>query len=74
MMPILGKKLKKLLVYSQASVRKISGPPTRTQLPMDFKMPPMDRVGSMSAAIRISLAMEVVVVLPWVPLMAMGVL
>ena len=41
---------------------------------MVFKIPPMESVGSVSAASRISETIEVVVVFPWVPLMAMGVL
>ncbi len=62
--PILGKKLKKLLVYSQASVTNRSVLPTRMLPPMLFNIPPMDRVGSVPACSRISVTMEVVVVLP----------
>ncbi len=42
--------------------------------PMDFRIPPMDRVGSASAARSTSDIMEVVVVFPCVPLTAMGIL
>ena len=41
---------------------------------MDFRMPPIESVGSVSAARSTSETIEVVVVLPWVPLMAMAVL
>ncbi len=73
MMPILGKKSRKLLVYSQASATKYSEWPMRRLPWMSFSTPPMVSVGSKSAASRISLTMEVAVVLPWVPLIAMGV-
>ena len=64
---IVGKNDKKLLVYSQASVTNMSDLPTRIFPPMLFKMPPTDIVGSLCAARRISVSIEVVVVLPWVP-------
>ena len=73
MMPTFGKKLKKLLVYSQASVTKSSDPPTRILPPMSFRMPPTEMVGSVSAFSRISAIMEVVVVFPCVPLTATGI-
>ena len=73
MMPIFGKKLKKLLVYSHASATNRPEWPTRILPWMDFKMPPIERVGSVFACSRISEIMEVVVVLPWVPLTAIGV-
>ena len=69
---IFGKKLKKLLVYSQASVTKYGELPTRILPPMVSKMPPTEMVGSAFAAIKMSETMEVVVVLPWVPLTAIG--
>ncbi len=55
------------MVYSQASVTNRSGPPTRMLPPMSFKMPPTEIVGSVSAARRMSVIMDVVVVFPWVP-------
>ena len=55
------------MVYSQASVTNRSGPPTRMLPPMSFKMPPTEIVGSVSAANRMSVIMDVVVVFPWVP-------
>ena len=55
------------MVYSQASVTNRSGPPTRMLPPMSFKMPPTEIVGSVSAAKRMSVIMDVVVVFPWVP-------
>ena len=61
------------MVYSQASVTKYSDLPTRMLPPIDFRIPPMDRVGSASAARSTSDIMEVVVVLPCVPLIAMGI-
>ena len=67
MISILGKKDKKLFVYSHASVTKSSEAPTRIFPPIEFKMPPTEMVGSASAAKRISVTMEVVVVFPWVP-------
>ena len=73
MSPIPGAKSRKVLVYSQASVTKYSRPPIRIFPPISFSIPPTARVGSVSAASRISLTMEVVVVLPWVPLTAMGI-
>ena len=54
-------------MYSHASVTNRSGPPTRMLPPMSFKMPPTEMVGSVSAARRMSVIMEVVVVFPWVP-------
>ena len=73
MMLIFGKKLKKLLVYSQASVRKVSDCPTRMFPPIAGRMPPTLMVGSQSPFRRMWDSMEVVVVLPWVPATAMGV-
>ena len=72
-MPIFGKKLKKLLVYSHASVRKVSEWPTRIFPPMDGRIPPTEIVGSQSAAIRMWESIEVVVVFPCVPETAIGV-
>ena len=69
---IFGKKWRKLLVYSQASVTKMSEPPTRIFPPMAFRMPPTEMVGSFSPARRMWESMEVVVVFPWVPEMATG--
>ena len=46
-----GKKLKNELVYSHASVTKYSDLPTRILPPMDFRIPPIDSVGSASATI-----------------------
>ena len=40
--------------------------------PMSFKIPPTEMVGSRSPARRISVSMDVVVVLPWVPEIAMA--
>ena len=42
-------------------------PPTRMLPPMSFKIPPTEMVGSVSAANRMSVIMDVVVVFPWVP-------
>lgn len=67
MIPTVGKKCRKLLVYSQASVRKVSEPPTRILPPMAGRIPPTEMVGSVSAASRMEEIMEVVVVFPWVP-------
>ena len=64
MILILGKKLRKLLVYSQASVTKYSDLPTRMFPPMSLKIPPIERVGSVSASRRILESIDVVVVLP----------
>ena len=64
MISIVGKKERKLLVYSQASVTNSSGPPTRMFPPMECRIPPTEMVGSFSAARRISVTMEVVVVFP----------
>ena len=60
------------MVYSQASVRKVSDPPTRILPPMAGRMPPTEMVGSIFAARRIVEIIEVVVVLPWVPDTAMA--
>ena len=67
MISMVGKKDRKLLVYSQASVTNISGPPTRILPPMASSIPPTEMVGSFRASIRISVSMDVVVVFPWVP-------
>ncbi len=72
MIPTVGKKCRKLLVYSQASVRKVLEPPTRIFPPMAGRMPPTEMVGSVSAARRTVDIMEVVVVLPCVPATAMA--
>ena len=69
---IFGKKLRKLFVYSQASVTKYSDLPTLIFPPISLKIPPIERVGSTSASKRILASIEVVVVLPCVPLMAIG--
>ena len=61
---IVGLNDKKLLVYSQASVTKRSERPTLILPPMLLSMPPTEIVGSASAARRISVIIEVVVVLP----------
>ena len=57
-------------MYSHASVTKYSDLPTRMLPPMLSRIPPTDMVGSVSASIRMYDSMEVVVVLPWVPLTA----
>ena len=72
-MLIFGKKLRKLLVYSQASVRKISEFPTRIFPPMAGRIPPTLMVGSHSPFKRMWEIMEVVVVFPCVPATATGV-
>ena len=63
----MGKKLKKLLVYSQASVRKQSEFPILIFPPIIGRIPPTETVGSASAASKTEVIIEVVVVLPWVP-------
>ena len=70
---ILGKKLKKLLVYSHASVIKVSEFPTRIFPWIAGRIPPTLMVGSQSPSRRIWETMEVVVVFPWVPEIAIGV-
>ena len=45
-----GKKDRKLFVYSQASSKKVSFPPTRIFPPMASRLPPSEIVGSFSAA------------------------
>ena len=72
MMLIFGKKLKKLLVYSQASVIKVPECPRRRFPPMEGRIPPTVMVGSKPPSSSIWEAMEVVVVFPWVPETAMG--
>ena len=62
-----GLKFKKLFVYSHASEMKYSESPTRRLPWIDDKIPPTEMVGSVWAARRISLIMDVVVVLPCVP-------
>ena len=57
-------KLRKLLVYSQASVTKVSDCPTRILPPMEGRIPPTLMVGSQAPSRRIWEIMEVVVVLP----------
>ena len=59
-----GKKLKKLLQYSQDSRMMVSPLPTRYPEWRRGSVPPIITVGSASAAIKISVHMEVVVVLP----------
>ena len=59
------------MVYSQASVRKKPEFPTRMFPPMESKIPPTETVGSVPAPNSIWVTMEVVVVFPWVPEMAM---
>ena len=44
---MVGKKLRKEFVYSQASTTKVSCPPTRMLPPMSFSMPPTETVGSL---------------------------
>ena len=70
---IFGKKLKKLLVYSHASVTKVSEFPTRIFPWIAGRIPPTLMVGSHSPSRRMWETMEVVVVFPWVPEMAIGV-
>ena len=70
MTAIRGERLKKLLVYPQASATKKSGPPILMFPPISLSMPPTEIVGSAPALSRIELSIEVVVVLPWVPAMA----
>ena len=62
------------MVYSQASVTNKSESPTRIFPPMEGRIPPTEMVGSRSPASRIWESMEVVVVFPWVPATAMGIL
>ena len=70
---IFGKKSKKLLVYSQASVTNTSELPTLIFPPIAFKIPPTEMVGSFSASSKIWDSIDVVVVLPCVPEIAIGV-
>ena len=65
-----GLKAWKLLVYSHASVTKYSDEPTRMFPPIASIIPPTDIVGSVSPSIIMRESIEVVVVLPWVPLTA----
>ena len=51
-------------MYSQASVTKRFEPPTRIFPPIVGRMPPTEIVGSVLAAKRISVTIEVVVVFP----------
>ncbi len=55
------------MVYSQASVRKMSDFPARIFPWILERIPPTEMVGSQSAFIKISAIIEVVVVLPCVP-------
>ena len=71
--PILGKKCRKLFVYSHASVTKYSDLPTRIFQPIAFKMPPTEIVGSSSPSNRMCDIIEVVVVFPCVPEIAIGI-
>ena len=73
MMLIFGKKLKKLLVYSQASVMNVPECPRRRLPPIAGRIPPTEMVGSKPPSNRIWEAMEVVVVFPWVPDTAIGI-
>ena len=50
---IFGKKLRKLFVYSQASVTNVSDSPTRILPPIAGRIPPTLIVGSQSPARRI---------------------
>ena len=52
MISIFGKKDRKLFVYSQASVTKSSGPPTRIFPPMESSIPPTEIVGFFFSSIR----------------------
>ena len=69
-----GKKDRKLLVYSHASVRNVSEWPTRIFPPISGRIPPTEIVGSFWLSMRIMDSMEVVVVFPWVPDTPMDVL
>ena len=51
---------------------KIFRIPTRMLPPIAFKMPPTEMVGSISPASKMCDSIEVVVVLPWVPEIAIG--
>ena len=73
MIPIFGKKFKKLFVYSHASVMNVSDFPTRIFPPIAFKIPPTEMVGSRSASRSTWEIIEVVVVFPCVPETAIGV-
>ena len=68
--PMVGKNSRKLLVYSQASVTKVSECPTRMLPWMGGNTPPIESVGSVSPSRRIWESIEVVVVFPCVPLTA----
>lgn len=67
MIPIFGFRLRKLLVYSHASVTKCPDRPTRIFPPISFRIPPTEIVGSRSAHRRMQEIMEVTVVFPCVP-------
>ena len=54
-----GKKDRKLLVYSHASVRNRSECPTRIFPPISGRMPPTEMVGSFWASMKIMDSMEV---------------
>ena len=65
---MVGKKCQKLPLYSQASAMKVEPRPTRVPPPMASSSPPMCTPGSSPASTNTCASMEVVVVLPWVPL------
>lgn len=67
----LGLRLRKLSIYSQASVTKNFPCPTLTLPPISARLPPTSIVGSVLALSKIKETIEVVVVFPWVPEMAM---
>ena len=67
---IFGLRLRKLSIYSQASVTKYLLCPTFTLPPISARLPPTRMVGSSFALSKIKETIEVVVVLPWVPDMA----
>ena len=71
MISILGLRLRKLSMYSQASVTKYWLAPTLTLPPISARFPPTRMVGSSLALSKIKETIEVVVVLPCVPEMAM---
>ena len=66
---MVGKKFKKESQYSQDSSTMVSPWPTRWPAFSMGRVPPIMTVGSFSAAIRIWVHMEVLVVFPWVPAM-----
>ena len=68
---MLGLSSRKLSLYSQASVTKKSFSPTWKLPPISSRLPPTETVGFFPAFIRIREIIAVVVVLPWVPDMAM---